>query len=438
MSDTIDWGLQLLTQRELKLFTALGVISSFVPLELVEGLCAPFDPDPLGALSGLVDRSMVRRTTDGDRVAFGMLELLRQHAGELLERGGLGDEVRNRHAEVVAELLDELRDEYWSDPTGRVGRRMEALMPEIRTAFEHACHVGTWELAGRIVGSLTMHRHRAGGHAEQAEWLDRVRPHVDEFADLVLAHFLFGDGFAAWYVGDHDHARAQWRHAADLFELTGQIPWLAFTLVSISVSIATADDTSDEGAELARTAVEMAHAAGLELLVTCVVNAAGERARTCGEYDAARMHYEEALASARSSDDLVGASVAAANLSYIAGYEGRFEQARELGRLGLRRALASGRRQLATWSIIELARPATGLGEHRLAARLVGAGLGVLTRMGGRIYPPDLEDHRSVVADLVAVLGSDEYERQRVIGHEMSFESAVALALGDDELPADS
>jgi hypothetical protein len=90
------------------------------------------------------------------------------------------------------------------------------------------------------------------------------------------------------------------------------------------------------------------------------------------------------------------------------------------------------------WSIIELGRPATGLGEHRLAARLVGAGLNLLARMGGRIYPPDLEDHRSVIADLIAALGSDEYERQRVIGCAMSFESAVALAMGDDELAIDS
>lgn len=106
----------LVERRFLPAPEALGVISSFVPLELVERLCDPDDPDPLGTLSGLVDRRMVRRITDGDPVTFGMLELLRQHARVLLDRAETADAVRDRHAAVVADLLDDLRQQYWSDP----------------------------------------------------------------------------------------------------------------------------------------------------------------------------------------------------------------------------------------------------------------------------------------------------------------------------------
>ncbi len=90
LRDTIGWSVDLLDDDEEALFRRLSVFAGGCTLEAVEEVCG----GDLDALGSLVDKSLVR--ADGER--FGMLETIREYAGELLEASAEAEEIRRAHA----------------------------------------------------------------------------------------------------------------------------------------------------------------------------------------------------------------------------------------------------------------------------------------------------------------------------------------------------
>ena len=95
---TIDWSYDLLSDEERRLFARLAVFAGGWTLAAAQTVCQT----DLDTLQALVDRSLVR--SDGER--YWMLQTLREYALERLERSGEGNELRRRHHEWFAELLD--------------------------------------------------------------------------------------------------------------------------------------------------------------------------------------------------------------------------------------------------------------------------------------------------------------------------------------------
>jgi non-specific serine/threonine protein kinase len=432
MADTIDWSVHLLTHEELVAFTRMGVFGSTVPLELIEATLAG-EPivDAVDVLGRLVDRSLVRRISSADGIdRFGMLTLLRERAGELLDASDESQYVRTRHAQVVATVLEELQDRSWSDPRSR--EQTAALLPEARNAFEFAAASGRWELAGLITGALTLHRHRDGGHDEGRRWLDTVCPHLDSLTGTAHAGLLLALGFDAWHHDEQDRARIAWADAARMFDDLDDDLWLAYTLVFLGLTDNDVTGGSTErGAGHVERGVAIARSVGRPEMLAAVLAIAGEFFRTIGDYTSARPHYEEAASIATSIGDRAVLSVAVANLAYVACHDGDFAEGRRLGRQGLELSVAAGRRQYAAWSVSELAEPALGLGEPELGAQLVGAAERALAAMGGRIYPGDLATHERVIAGLIDVLGHESYELEYARGASVNLDEAIQLALGD-------
>ena len=90
LRDTIGWSVELLDDDEKALFRRLSVFVGGCTLEAVEDVCG----GDLDALGSLVDKSLVR--ADGER--FGMLETIREYAGELLDASAEADGIRRAHA----------------------------------------------------------------------------------------------------------------------------------------------------------------------------------------------------------------------------------------------------------------------------------------------------------------------------------------------------
>jgi tetratricopeptide (TPR) repeat protein len=423
---------QLLTSEELIAFTRMGVFSSAVPLELIEAtVTAEPIPDAVDVLGRLVDLSLVRRISSADGIVrFGMLTLLRERAGELLDASDESETVRARHAEVVSAVLEELENRSWSDARPR--EQIAALMPEARRAFEFAAASGQWELAALITGALTLHRHRDGGHDEGRRWLDTVCPQLDSLTGGVRAGVLLALGFDAWHHDEQDRARPAWADAVRMFDDLGDDLWLAYTLAFLGLTDNDVTGGSTErGVGHVERGVALARSVGRPALLATVLAIAGEFFRTIGDYTRARPLYEEAASIARSIDDRAVLSVAVANLAYVACHDGDFAEGRRLGRTGLELSVAAGRRQFAAWSVSELAEPALGLGELELGAQLVGAAERALAAMGGRIYPGDLATHERVIAGLIDALGQDRYEQEYARGASVNLDEAIRIALGD-------
>jgi predicted ATPase/DNA-binding winged helix-turn-helix (wHTH) protein len=432
MADTIEWGLQLITASELMLFGRLGAFSGDVTVDAIEAVCRDAQmPDPIDVLGRLVDCSLVRRTFGKDGVVrFGMLDLLRHRAAELLREDPAGRDIERRHREYVAGELWNIDQSHLSGIVTTWIDRITALRDEARRAFSSAVASSDWATAGRIAGSLTMYHHREGGLAEGRRWLEQIEPHESELSEPVLGRVLLGQGLLAWDTGDLRAARAAWEEALVVLQRAGDEPRSAFVLASLAVANLDEPAVHDRCRALIDRGVALARRVAQPVLLAEVLNIAGEFARATGDDPMARPRYEEAFELASRHRDQTLVSITLANLAYLACHDGDFDEGRRIGRQALEMCWELKRRQLAAWSVGELAGPATELGDPELAARLIGASQRALEVQGGRIYPADRAEHERIVARTVEALGATRFDELRTEGRALTLDDAIALALG--------
>ena len=115
LRDTIDWSVELLDEDEKTLFRRLSVFVGGCTLEAVEEVCG----GDLDALGSLVDKSLVR----ADGVRFGMLETIREYAGELLDADAEAEEHPARACRSTTFASSGLRPRVWPPPIRRAGGR---------------------------------------------------------------------------------------------------------------------------------------------------------------------------------------------------------------------------------------------------------------------------------------------------------------------------
>ncbi len=96
LRDTIGWSVELLDDDERTLFRRLSIFVGGCTLDAVDDVCGA----GLDAIGSLVDKSLVR--ADGER--FGMLETIREYAGELLASSAEADDIRRAHADHYLRL----------------------------------------------------------------------------------------------------------------------------------------------------------------------------------------------------------------------------------------------------------------------------------------------------------------------------------------------
>ncbi|HUG00089.1 MAG TPA: winged helix-turn-helix domain-containing protein [Ilumatobacter sp.] len=432
MAATIDWSLHLLTADELRLFGRLGVFAGDVTLNAIERVCRDDDlPDPIDVLGRLIDHSLVRRTRAKDgSTRFGMLQLLRQRASELLDSDEAGAEVERRFCSFVADEMWRIDDEHWMGASTPWIEQMTAFRAEARRGFESAVSRTEWECAARIAGPLMMYYHREGGLDEGLRWLDLLAPHHHELSNPALGRILLGRGLLSWGHNDQQVARSTWEDAVVVLQQIADDARTAFVLASLAVTYLDEPREHEMCRELIDRGISLARSSKWPVLLAEVLNIAGEFARATGDDATARRRYDEAVELADEHHDFALKSISLANLCYLACHEGNFEEGRSIGREALRMCWALKRRQLAAWSVSELAGPAAGLGEYELAAVLIGGAERALEQLGSRIYPADLEEHERITAQVRECLGAERFEALRAEGRALSLDEVIAVALG--------
>ncbi|HEX6424138.1 MAG TPA: winged helix-turn-helix domain-containing protein [Acidimicrobiales bacterium] len=430
---TIDWSLQLLGPAERALFARLGVFVGQVPLDAVEQVCAPGPGVPPGevvdALTRLVDQSLVRRTTGTlGEPRYVLLELLREHARELLAESGEAAAVEDRHAGYVAAFLDDLDERRWTDLSDRWIDLVTEVLGEIRAAHAWAERQGEAELAARIVADLGTYWHREGHHAEGRRWVYCALEHADRFDPLLAARLHLAAGFVEW-PRDQTSARVHWEQAAAAFRGLGHDRYLAYALMLCAGTYIGDRSRYDLALGLCDDGIDLARHVGEKPLVAQGLNIRGELTRVAGDDGLALAAYEEGRDLAAATGDEAHLSVFLANLAYLADHRGDYDTALRLGRDALRLCWSLGRRMMAAWTVSELAGPELGLGRAEHGARLVGAADEALRVLGLTRHPGDVPEHARVVAGLRVALGDDAYRARYEEGGRLSLDEAVALAL---------
>jgi len=432
MTATIDWSLQLLGKADRVLFVRLGVFAAPVPLEVIESVCGEPDADVVDAVTRLADQSLIRRIV-GSRTEtrYGLLELLRERAGDLLT----GEEeirVRDRHAAYLAGFLDDLEARRW-EAVPRLDNVIERLA-DIRAAHAWAEQRADVELAARLTAGLGDYWHREGHHAEGRTWVATALAHLDALDDHLVARVHLTAGIVEW-PRDQALAREHWQRAVDDFRALGDDQYLAYSMALAAVTYIGEAENYASALTLCDEGIRLARRAGDPSLTARALNMKGELARVHGDDALALAAYEEGRELADAAHDDAHLSIFLGNLSFLADHRGDYQEARRLGREALRLGWSLGRRMMASGTLAELAGAELGLGHPELGARLIGASEHALALAGVDRHPCDVFEYERVVSGLRQELGEVSFDRLRLEGAGLPLDDAVALAFTN---PADT
>lgn len=176
----VDWSYDLLDPDEQRLFARLAVFVGEFALEAVEGICAgdgnASRPIPvLDILGSLVRKSLVVAVDRGDVVRYRLLETLREYAGERLRQSGEWSTIRRRHCDWYLEWAESVPIDQaaWSTHVAMQFRREQA---NLRAALEAGVEDDRPEFVARLLaGTFSLWRQWGGSEiADCRRWLDFV------------------------------------------------------------------------------------------------------------------------------------------------------------------------------------------------------------------------------------------------------------------------
>ncbi|MFI0355190.1 AfsR/SARP family transcriptional regulator [Actinomadura sp. 9N407] len=464
----IDWSWELLEEPERLLLRRLAVHADGCALEAAERVCGEPELDVVGLLAGLVDRSLVTVTHDGE-ARYRLLESVAAYGLERLREAGEEQEIRHRHARHYAGLAERVAPLLRGTGQRDAIERLDREGANLSAALEWAAGNGFADLALRLVNALAWHWYLRGRYGEArrslALALDVPGPAAPGRRAEALTWrngmtMMSGDGgdserlrleaLAAYQdvsnidVGNEDvgnehdvlaRARAEW--------FLAYVHWpygdLAANEVRADRALAAFQEHGDRWGTAAALSTRAKQAMvrgdldglrrdGERALVLFdelgdrwgrleATEALGRHAEITGDYGRAATLRREGLRLAEELEMGPEAAFRMAELGRVALLTGDLVQARELHERALRMGTELASRDVTEFAEVGLALVARRLGEHETAERHLRACLGGLRRIGGR----------SGISFILAQLGFVAAERG---------DAAGALALHREALDA--
>ncbi len=209
----IDWSYELLDLPERRLFSRLAVFPGGVSLDSAAAVADPGDLgiDILNGITALVGKSLLRQLDGDAEPRFGMLETIRDYAGERLRTDFDADATERRRAdfyvafaEAAEPHLTRVDQASWLD-------RFELERPNLRRTIDWAIASGEADLGLRMVAASWRFWHQRGPLWEGRNALDQLLA-LPGASQETRARALSAAGGLAWWDGDLDASR---RHHED-------------------------------------------------------------------------------------------------------------------------------------------------------------------------------------------------------------------------------
>ena len=392
---TVAWSTDQLAPVER---LVLGTVALFPggarPAALRSVLDSTVEPSAVdGSVTALAACSLVTVTHRGGTAWIGMLDTIREIAGELLAEAEAGTAVRRSFAAYAAELLQAATG---GEPDYR---RVDAEWPAVRAGLAEAVTTAPELLDPALVRAVTAY-HTSRGHFPAARHTLTVI--ADAARDpAARAYALLGAGIAANEDGDHQAAVELGDRAATRFaELPGHTGrCAALTLVGNAHKLA---GHYPQARTAYTAALDLAEAAGDRARVAVVLNNLGILGHEVGEHAVARDRYAESLRIKQEFGDETGAAVTLISLADLDLAGGRLPEAREAGEQAAATFRAHGERRSLAHSLAVLA--GVAIAQHRPddAAALAGEALEIARAVE---YRPAIGLALARLGDLSAAAG---------------------------------
>jgi tetratricopeptide (TPR) repeat protein len=408
----------LLDAEHQMLFNCLGVFAGSFALTQCEEICGPdVTVDILDGLATLVDHSLIKMVSSTDEPRFTMLETIRELAQEHLSAAPLENELRTRHANVYAGLVQEGARHFTRSGSRWWLDRIEVDHDNMRAALKWAIARGDADLAFSVCFAMWRFWQMRG-------WLHEGRRLVEKALTLENGSIagrrdaLEAAGGLAYWQADSQATLDFYAGALDLAWQVDDAARLADALYNYSVPL-----TFYDSRESARIHAEEALTIGGEL---------GDRERLgtytwgigsvhyfSGEYDDALVRYMEA---ARHLAD-TGAVFQIGWTEYMIGTVlirlGRTADSEPHLRRGLMIFAEAGDISAFALHVRDFAELAILRGDHQMALRLAGAAAALQDVSETRMLDFVVNQLGSL-EDSITIVGEEEAEKLIVDGRAMS------------------
>lgn len=495
LRSAIAWSYELLDEAEQRLFRRLAVFTGGCGIEATAAVCQAVTEDAgsvsvLRLLASLVDKSLlVRAGEEEGEPRFGMLESIREYALEQLENRGEVERLRQAHADYFLALAEAGERGLQSTQQEAWVLRLAGEHSNLRAAQGWAQATDDGALALRFCGALWRFWVMRGQSYEGRRWVAETLDLVDYDGRVptwavedtnqgrTLAKVLGAAGILAYFQSDFGQAAAMWEQSLALshrleegteeaFALYGLAAiarergdytlahrlyaeslaiyrrlddWWGIGEVQHNVALTLHYFQDDSGAALpiSQESLSIFRSLGATWEVGNELDMLGNIKDSLGDYRAARLYTEEALALAERLGDRARIARGLLHLGVLALRETNRPAAAALFRRSLNLYKESGRSRFGLYAILYTA---SLLADQQPggAAQLLGAfvTLTIAWGIGGSsAYTAEVAD---IVARVRAAQDSAQFETawQQGTGLSNAQVTDLALALLDSELSA--
>ncbi|WP_327097708.1 protein kinase [Nocardia vinacea] len=438
----VDWGYELCTPAEQRLWARLSVFAVSCELDAVEQVCgvglAPHSP--LDVLSSLVDKSILIREESHTIVRFRMLETMRDYGRQRLRESGEDTELRRRHRDWYQKLALDAQAGWISDRQSYWITRLERELPNLRDALESCLSEDTDEAAEaglRTAAALHEFWVLRGMYGEGRTWLDRVLAHPgaqsipDRISALRAACEVaapHGDFQAAAALLEEGRLLAQ---QASTPAIQGQLAYAAGLIALASGAAADASPALERSVELLGS-----NQTGELYISSLTILAWSYELR--GQMTRATEHYRRLLSITEAQGELLYRSAALRGLGVSAWLQGERDRAQRLLEAALRINRRPNSPVFTAFSLEALAWTTVDKGDAQRAAVLMGAAQGKwLVGSSVRAVLRNMSRfHEECERTTRQTLGTRRFDAAVKQGRDMGMDAAIAYALG--EQPTDA
>lgn len=283
LPELLEWSYVALTEDERALADRLAAFSGSFTLEMAESMVSGVVPVAIvpDLIEALVQRSLVYIERGRSRIRYRMLDMFRRHVWAKVASRGEGDIASLRHAELLADIAEEIEEAFgspdWLDliRTLDSDHDLEREQSNFRRALDWAISTGATGVASRLVGGLARYWRWRGRFEECRDWVDAVLAMAPEEGTEVprakvlreaaglarqtgrwedanrlateaaalfsasgdttgVADCLYDLGWGALLIGDFGTAERLFTESVELWEQTGDTAMASFPLVSLA------------------------------------------------------------------------------------------------------------------------------------------------------------------------------------------------------------
>ena len=456
LRNTIDWSVDLLEEAERALFRRLSTFSGGCTLEAVEEVCG----GDLGTLGSLVDKSLVRP----DRERFGLLETIREHAGDLLDASPEAEDVRRAHVAYYIGFAQAAASGRGAANQALGRTKLATELDNLRAALRFSLAGGEAARALELSALLRRFWFERGYLTEGRQWLDESLAAAPG-PSATRARALSGNGVLAHYQGDYDRARELCQEALDLSRSLDDPNGIAEAYTGLALVHRTRGDYA-EAETLFQDALTIYEDLGDDEGTARALDRFALSLIVSGDPDRARSFFERSLALFRRLGDSHGIALGLYGLSITRTADGlataRAQAEEALGILrsvGDRRTFAKvlwavadisadlgeteaaaeqfqesltlfvefGDRWFATLVLESAAHAAAENGDTERAVRLLGAADAILEALDVQRWVGLQEPHDRVLAEGRSRLGEERFATVWAEGRRLPVEETVEL-----------